>query len=503
MSTLLFLLLASQLPRAYAEGLHWEDWDRLQVCSPLDFSIPPNEAEVVKIVKEAAAAGDSLKQVYSARSDQITTHQTLTAAPICPECGSLTPPCAPEKCLRVVGAGHSFTPIALTTGRMISLDAMGAVLSVDAETHHVVVQGGIRLRDLNHELELRGLSIPNMGATCEQSVAGATATGTHGTGTALGSMSTQIAGLRLVAANGTVLEASAAVNPAVFAAARVGLGALGVVTEVTLAAEPLFYLRLNNTVMPLDELLDTRLAAAMASCDRVQWFWAPGDEEHATLVTREVVAAPASSGGGCWEGAFAGRHPGEDAALFGDDAATPQSTSCTDVSYKALCGSRSHYKARVLYTEMEMFVPIDEVGAAIAEFRKAFAGGGDAPPGAGQLFCGVRYVAADEITLSPQHGRANAVISFILRGPNTEATGDPAVFRHYAQQLEAIAMGAHAGRPHWGKMHWSNETELRPAYGDEAYDAFLAVRDALDPKRVFGNDFLRVHLDAMSTSKYG
>ena len=453
----MLLVIATLASTATAAGLVWEDWDRLQVCHPLDYSLPATESELVALLIAAHADGRQVK---------------------------------------VCGAGHSFSPIALTDdgagGHMVSLDKLDRVLSVTGTL--VTVEAGIRLHDLNAQLEARGLSLVNMGATCEQSVAGATATGTHGTGIALGSMSTQIEGLRIALANGTLLDTSATSYPTIFAAARVGLGALGVVTQVSIRAQPLFQLRLNHTTMPLDDLL-AALPALLTEYPRLQYYWLPPDEENATLLTRELMPAgtlPSPTGVGCWgDNEHVGRHGEPSAWSARNHGVQFPHQSCTDVSYKALCGSPAHYAARNLYTEMEMFVPLAFVGAAVAQFR-AFQRS-VAPllnATATPIFTGVRYVAADDITLSPQHGRANAVISFVAQGMSKTESAPPAVFARYAEALEAIAMGSFEGRPHWGKMNWANATSLRVAYGGALVDRFLALRHDLDPTRMFVNAYL-------------
>jgi L-gulonolactone oxidase len=446
---------------AAGEGLLWEDWDRRQVCTPVDYSMPTDEADLIAMVRAAFEA----KQI-----------------------------------LKVVGAGHSFSAIALTSGHMISLDKMNAVLRVEHDNAGttVSVQGGIRLHDLNAELEQRGFSLSNSGATCEQSIAGATATGTHGTGRLLGSMSTQIDALRIVLANGTAVDVSANSHLELFNAARVGLGALGIVSEITLRVLPLFYLRLNNTIMPLDDLLKD-LPDLMQRYERLQWFWLPPDEQHATLVTREVVKGPPSTteqAQGCWNPKQFGQH-GEPALFFGQSAA-PTHTSCTDVAYKALCGSPAHYAARHLYTEMEMFVPIAEVGEAIDQFRKFQASVLPQHNGSISLFTGVRYVQADDILLSPQHGRDNAVISFIVMGDSKTQTGDFGEFSRYAQHLEDLTTKKFNGRPHWGKMNWATADTLAPSYGSDAWARFQKVRAAVDPTGMFANDYLQSHIGSTS-----
>lgn len=176
--------------------------------------------------------------------------------------------------LKVVGAGHSFAPIAMTNlstsatnttltapARMISLDLIVGITNVQRHVggnnySYVTVGAGMRLRDLNPALEAIGLALENLGATAAQSLAGATATGTHGTGRLLGSMSTQIVGLRLVLANGTVATVDQQTQPELFAAARVSLGSFGIVTAITLRVVDLFKMRLDVIPMQLDDLIN-------------------------------------------------------------------------------------------------------------------------------------------------------------------------------------------------------------------------------------------------------
>lgn len=231
MSPLVLLFaLAALLVAALASpgGLHWASWNARQVCQPLDAFQPRTETELVDFVAAAAQQGERVK---------------------------------------VVGAGHSFSSIVLTTlnadadgtAHMVSLDRLDQLHDVRrgaaSDSSVVVVGAGIRIRALNDLLAGLGLALENMGATCAQSIAGATATGTHGTGGALGSLSTQIVGMRLLTADGAVLDVDSRSQPELFAAARVGLGALGIVMRVALRVVDAFRLRLDTTPMPLDELL--------------------------------------------------------------------------------------------------------------------------------------------------------------------------------------------------------------------------------------------------------
>jgi L-gulonolactone oxidase len=181
----------------------WRNWARNQQCTPIAVDRPATEEELVAIVRRAAAAGQRVK---------------------------------------AAGSGHSFTGAALTDGRLIALDRYSRIVSSDPGKGTVTVQAGMPLHRLNVELRARGLALENLGDIAYQTVAGAISTGTHGTGRSLGGLATQVIGLRLVAGDGSVIECSADVEPEVFHAARVGLGALGVISTVTLRCPPAFNL---------------------------------------------------------------------------------------------------------------------------------------------------------------------------------------------------------------------------------------------------------------------
>ena len=221
--SVLSLLAGAAVAAAGSLDSHtWMNWDKRMVAHPNEIIFPASEDEVVALVKQAVQAGAGLK---------------------------------------VVGAGHSFSAIALTQNApalasdaapewMVSLDKMQDVLGRDGDL--VTVEAGIRLFQLNAELETRGLALANLGATAEQSLAGAIATGTHGTGARFGSISTQVVSLRIVTAAGEVVVVDGGEE---LSAARVALGALGVVTSVTLAAVPLATLELVTEPWDLDDLL--------------------------------------------------------------------------------------------------------------------------------------------------------------------------------------------------------------------------------------------------------
>src|SRR4051795_10777733 len=213
----------------------WRNWSRNQVGRPQSWQHPRDVEDVVQVVKRAAADGKTVK---------------------------------------ALGSAHSFTAVAVTDGVSVSLDRMSGVLSVDPATRCVTVRAGTQLHRLNTELAARGLALSNLGDIDRQTIAGATSTSTHGTGVGLGGLATQIRALELVLADGSVVTCSADERPALFALARVGIGALGVVTAVTLQCEPAFTLVAEEGPMPLARVLD-QLDDLVEGNEHFEFYWFP------------------------------------------------------------------------------------------------------------------------------------------------------------------------------------------------------------------------------------
>jgi len=426
-------------------GIYYKNWDGVKTCTPTGYYTPSNEHEIQQIIHYSKDVGASVK---------------------------------------VVGGGLSFSGVQMSEGgHLISLDKMNKILNVTYNEEGgalVEVQSGIRLRELCRELDALGLAMVNLGATATQSVVGAAATGTHGTGTELGAIATQIVSLRIIDAAGVVHVASATENTELFDAARVGVGALGIISSVTLSTEKLWKMKKYSLSYSLQQLFHD-LPSLLKQYSRLQWSWVPYTDA-ATVLIREDVPweselVPSGPDGGCWS--------------------LSQSTSeCTDVSYKTLTDSLPHYLNRSLYTEMEMFIPIEHTQAAVQDFIDYMDSVRDQHNPNVTISGMVRYVAGDDIYLSPMQGRDTAVISFIALG-DLEVTGDQTEFELYARGLEEICATKYAGRPHWGKVSYADIQDtaaIRQAYGDKAFDAFALVRTAMDPTGMFLNEYLQQRL---------
>jgi L-gulonolactone oxidase len=377
---------------------------------------------------------------------------------------------------RVAGSGHSFTDIALTEGLQISLRRMNRVLDFDGTL--VRVQGGIRLRELGIELAERGLAMENLGDVDAQTLAGALATGTHGTGVGYRNLSSRVEGMRLVTAEGAVdLEGDD------LRAGRVSLGALGVVTEVSLRCQPLYTLRRTDERRPLAETLD-RLDELAGSRERFEFFsfpYSPWALWRTTERTDDEPAPPGAVERFLEDIVF---ENGALGLLCGAGRLAPRLVPTIDRFMGRVAGGadrvdRSHRiyaNPRIVrFTEMEYAIPREHGAEAV---RRVFdlVEGRRLPV----LFpLEVRFGAADDAFLSPSAGRDSCYVAVhVYRGME---------FETYFRGVEAI-MREYGGRPHWGKRHYRSAAELSRLYPDFA--RFLAVRDRLDPRRVFANDYV-------------
>ena len=414
----------------------WVNWAGTASCAPAAFGAPADEDELAALVKGAAAEGQRVK---------------------------------------AAGAGHSFTGAALTDGLHLSLDGMQRVLDVDRATGRVTVEAGITLARLSEALAVEGLALENMGDIAYQSVAGAINTSTHGT------ISTQVRGLRLVTGDGSVLECSPDEEPEVFSAARVGVGAMGVMSTVTLQCLPAFRLHAVEEPRRLDEVLE-QLDELVAGHDHYEFFWVPhtgwaltktNDRTEEPMAPRrwakafkdDVLLANVAFGALCRIGR---RRPSMVPRLA---RALPSSgrVEYVDHSFKVFASPRY-----VHFSEMEYAVPREAAAEAVRAVRAWI----DRTGTMVNFPVEVRFVAADDIPLSPASGRDTCYIAVHLyKGID---------YVPYFSAVEGIMTGL-GGRPHWGKLHFQTAETLAPKY--PRWDEFQAARRRVDPDGRFANDY--------------
>jgi len=433
----------------------WRNWGRTESVRPVRMERPATVGAVQRAVLAAARAGLRVK---------------------------------------AVGAGHSFTGIALAPGVQLDLHDLAlpagvtggeARITVDVETSRVRVAAGLSLHRLARSLAAHGLALTNLGDIDTQTVAGAISTGTHGTGGRFRGIASQVVALTLVVGDGTLLRVSETENAQLLPAARLGLGALGIITEVTLQCVPSFVLHAVQKTENLDDVLETYLQRS-ASGDHFEFFWFPHTPFALTKTnTRRAEAAP---------GAGASRLPrwiddellanGLYRAVCDIGTAVPAlvpplarlsaratgNREFTDVSARVFATSRT-----VRFRELEYALPRDRVPDAVRAVRALI----DARGWRISFPIEVRCAAADDLWLSTASGRDTGYVSvhrYIREDPED-----------YFRAVEQIML-EHGGRPHWGKLHYQGVDALRDRYPH--FDDFLGVRDRLDPERRFTNSYL-------------
>ncbi|MFJ5225158.1 D-arabinono-1,4-lactone oxidase [Streptomyces sp. NPDC088400] len=386
--------------------------------------------------------------------------------------------------VKPVGTGHSFTATAATDGVLVRPDLLTGIREIDRAAGTVTVAAGTPLKRLNTALAREGLSLTNMGDIMEQTVAGATSTGTHGTGRESASMAAQIRALEIVTADGSVLRCSAEENPEIFAVARIGLGALGVVTAITFAVEPVFLLTAREEPMAFDRVT-AEFDQHVAENEHFEFYWFPHTGNCSTKRNNRSAgpAAPLGRVSGWFDDEFLSNDlfrvtcslgravPATIPAIAKVSSRALSARVYTDLPYKVFTSPR-----RVRFVEMEYALPREAVVGALREVRAMV----ERSPLRVSFPVEVRTAPADDIALSTASGRESAYIAVHLY------RGTP--YRSYFTAVERI-MTAHGGRPHWGKIHTRDAEYLSGVY--PRFGEFTAVRDRLDPDRLFGNDYLR------------
>jgi FAD-linked oxidoreductase len=382
--------------------------------------------------------------------------------------------------VRVTGSGHSFSDVACTDGLMLKLDRLAGVLDVDRDSGLVRVQAGITIRELNRRLDAHGLALENLGDVDAQTIAGAISTATHGTGARLRNLSAQVEALTLVLADGATCECSRGRDPEIFRAARVGLGALGVIAEVTLRCVPAFTLHGVDAPAPLQETLE-RFGELALGNDHFEFYVFPHASTALTRANNRTDRPP--------------RPRGRISAYAND-------VLLTNRVFDLFCRAGRRFPSRipqlnrlatrlvghservgrsaeiftsqrlVRFTEMEYALPREHTPEAVRRVLDAIEQHGFAVP----FPIEVRAVAPDDAFLSTAGGRDSGFVAVHMY--------EGMAWQPYFRAVEAI-MDELDGRPHWGKRHFQSAKTLRPRYPD--WDRFQAVRAKLDPEGRFAN----------------
>jgi FAD-linked oxidoreductase len=422
----------------------WTNWSGLSTAHPAQEVSPHDAGEVVDAVVAAR-------------------HQNLT--------------------VKMPGTGHSFTDIALTDGVMLRHGSLRGIVGVDQDAMTVTALAGTTLAELNAALEKHDLTLHNMGDIDEQTIAGAISTGTHGTGGQRASLSDQVSGLELVSGKGELLLANADENADVLDVVRLGLGAMGILTSVTLDVEPMFILEAHEAPMSWDEALD-RFEELATENQHFEMFWFPHTERLLTKRNNRTLdpAEPLSRGKRWledeflsnrvfgWANRIGNRRPKLIRRINDLSGRALSERRYSDVPHKVFTSPR-----RVVFREMEYAVPRAVALDVLREVRSTI----EASDWTISFPVEIRVSPADDVPLSMAYQRETVYLAFHMN-QQTDHTG-------YFRGIEDL-LRRYDGRPHWGKLHTRTAADLEPAYPRWA-DA-QAIRERLDPDRIFTNPYL-------------
>jgi len=422
----------------------WKNWAGNESANPIKVHRPQCESDIVAVVGYASA----LKQR-----------------------------------VKVVGSGHSFTAIAVAPDHLVEMTRYNKVVGLDADRMEVTVESGIVISDLNEYLDKAGFAMPNLGDVTYQTISGALSTSTHGTGALRTGLAAQVTAFRMVTASGEVLQCSAYENADVFHCGRVGLGALGILSTITLRIVPAFRLHAVEEPMRVDTLL-ANLDEHVNGNDFFEFYWIPHTGWALTKRNNvtELPADPPARFKTWFNKMFMENYAFGTLCYIGRlfprliprlSKALPSTgrTEYVNASHRIFASKRL-----VRFYEMEYSIRRDAVAEALNRVRRMVDD------------CGfllnfpveVRFTAGDDIPLSTGTGRDNAYIAVhVFKGMKYEP---------YFREVEAI-MSDYEGRPHWGKIHFKTADSLEPLYPE--WKRYIEVRNRLDPEGVFTNDYLR------------
>ena len=422
----------------------WRNWSGSFLNKPEKILYPRNENDIVKIIKHCNYTG---------------------------------------KKMGIIGAGHSFTPLAVTNGILVSLQHLSGIEKIDYEKKRITILGGTTLTDLGKNLHKHGLTMENLGDINLQTIAGAVSTGTHGSGINFGNLSTQITELTLITPQGDKLLISANENSHLFEAARLSLGLLGVITKVeikVIKAHQLISISKRSTM----NQVFPKLTSLTKSNRHFEFFWFPHTEtiQIKTLnpqreVNKQKLKGPSKFNDFFMENGALGlvSEMSRIQPKFSKFASkmiargVPTGTT-TGQSYQMYATPRL-----VKFNEMEYSIPAEHMAYALEDINDVIQKNNfniHFP-----IEC--RYVKADNLWLSPSYKRDTAYIAVhMYKGM---------AFEHIFQAIEEV-FKTYEGRPHWGKLHTLEKDDLQKVY--PKFNHFLELRKQFDTKNILLNHYL-------------
>lgn len=390
------------------------------------------------------------------------------------------------KKIRIIGAGHSFTPLSKTDEILVSLDQYQGLIQVDKEKKQAKVKAGTKLFTLGDLLFEQGLAMENLGDIDRQSIAGTISTGTHGTGLDFGTISTQIRAIRFVNGKGEMVSCSEDENQSLFKSAQVSLGTLGIITEITLQCVPAYKLALQNRKEPLAAVL----SSFRQRCEEnrnFEFYWFPYTQSTWTKSSNIVTNEADKNSFFNYFTEYVLENYAYKVLCEIAHAFPSQNERVAKISAASIANVKKVYHSHKVYAtqrlvkfnEMEYNIPIDAHEEVLKEVvrlvnSKRF-----------NIHFPIenRVVKGDDIHMSPAYGRDSAYIAC-----HAYSKKDPLPF---FKALEEI-FRAHGGRPHWGKMNTLKTEDITQLYPE--FGTFLQHRAEQDPSQLFLNPYLKTLL---------
>lgn len=437
------MYLAPNISLKRQHNFRFQNWARNAACLAEVFFQPESEMELQRIVQEAMAQ---------------------------------------RKRIRVVGAGHSWSPVACSDEYLVNLDRFQKVLGIDREKKRIRVQAGIRLKQLNAVLEQNGLALVQLGSVSEQSIAGATATGTHGTGITFKVLSSAIVAMRVVTGSGAVRVLEE--DDAQLDAFRLSAGMLGIVSEITLQCTAAFSLREHSSPMRFDDALDS-LPALLKQNHHVKFWWFPHVDELMCYRYERTQEVPQQRNAiGKWlEDVFVAQ--GVFPLLLRLGNLFPEKIPAINRAIKPLHQKeisrvgKSYELFNVpmppRHRESEYAIPVEQTADALRDLRSMIA--------EQHLYVNfvveVRFVQADTYWISPAYARNSCFLGGYFYGDTR--------WQSYFQLFERLMLKYH-GRPHWGKEFTPALHNFEKMY--ERWNDFHILKTQTDPQGLFSNTFM-------------
>jgi FAD/FMN-containing dehydrogenase len=366
--------------------------------------------------------------------------------------------------IRVAGSGHSFTPVVATSGLLLSLKNMQGVVSADLDRKRVIVRAGTRIGDIGRALKRIGLSLANQGDIDTQAIAGALSTGTHGTGTGLGCLSSQAVGMRLVQSDGSIVDIDGDRDTESTAAAQVSIGMLGVISTITLQAVSAYNLKETLWREDFDSCMERHDELA-ANNRHFSFFWCPVPESRHLYCLPDVASVSK----------IKREH---DVCEMKVMNVTDEPPFSNEKTFERVAYSSEIYPIEYIpnFHELEYAIPVENGKEALRQVRELML--------TKHTNCiypvEYRFVGGDSGMLSPYYERASVTIS-VSGGPGID-------YWDYLLDVDKI-LRQYRARPHWGKLHFNRADDLPVLY--PRFHDFQAIRRKMDPSGCFMNDHLR------------